>query len=864
MQTIPSQSLIKQRLFASSTPSINGLIIGEEGNTGTFRNKQPGRCKLFDGTDDRISGGTSAGDFTNNFTISFWIKTSTNGRVLCSRRGSANLADTQYYLEIQASTGYLRLVTSAGQNIIPGTTNVADGNWHHITIVFNSSNSRMYIDGDTEGSVFNPSITSRPSVNLLIGSWFNGTSNNFSGHMFDFRIYASALTATEVSHLYLLGSDALPNKPTHLHYKLDEQHSTIAYDSSGNNLNGLCISVNATVGNFFYEGADVPFSWENDKGFSTVPRFALNGKLTGSAHSDFDIEDVSTKPFSFTANITVPTTIASLRALFNIGTVDFQSFSLNIDGLKRPVLVGDSDGISSWNILTTGTGIMPSGTQRITLTRNTVGNYRVYFGDTLALNYTNVNDLVLNNFIPSIGGHYLNTTNGFEGFISDAKFYNIALTLSDIQLLISGYEPANLNIVADWPLSTFGMYEDVSGNNHHLTPTNLIQNNIPRNESNKIKNIFGSNLNYAGKCPNNAQAVSANCLTFDGVDDVIAVPSLVGDETVVSSEGTSTPTISAGEIDFTAGTCWNLLLSNGSLYPMSEGGGNKIYDVINSAHGTLTNANLTTAWATKQNVYHWNLTQGFNNSKLIQQTIAGGYVSATSWISQVSFSGNFEIEFELTNEDANSVFGVTELSSPTPSLNYLNFVLGAQRTSATNFRTWVGSTTDNHTVSNFNKGSKIKFARVGSDLSVYFNGVLQRTTTNSATLRIFTTHTTVGAGVLLLNAGADSNGTIGASLTQTQVRTPEIASTLPITNPAGAWHNYSESEINEKQGIPHPGSSVLVEDFHPSDSIVNPKFLRLSTKTGINTRVDRCVRYSEELSGNRLVSTQKYTQTKVL
>jgi len=107
---------------------------------------------------------------------------------------------------------------------------------------------------------------------------------------------------------------------------------------------------------------------------------------------------------------------------------------------------------------------------------------------------------------------------------------------------------------------------------------------------------------------NHAALTKSACLQFNGTTQYISVPSLVGTETVVSSGGTATPSIVAGRINFTAGTAHNVLLSNGSHYPISSGAGNAVYDVVNFAHGGTVNA---PTWAT-QDVFHWNLLNGFD------------------------------------------------------------------------------------------------------------------------------------------------------------------------------------------------------------------------------------------------------------
>lgn len=68
---------------------------------------------------------------------------------------------------------------------------------------------------------------------------------------------------------------------------------------------------------------------------------------------------------------------------------------------------------------------------------------------------------------------------------------------------------------------------------------------------------------------------------------------LTGTESVDSSGGTSTPSVSAGKITFDAGTVWKIELDNGWTIPVSEGDGTKIYaydDQGNNYVGDLVSA----------------------------------------------------------------------------------------------------------------------------------------------------------------------------------------------------------------------------------------------------------------------------------
>jgi hypothetical protein len=106
--------------------------------------------------------------------------------------------------------------------------------------------------------------------------------------------------------------------------------------------------------------------------------------------------------------------------------------------------------------------------------------------------------------------------------------------------------------------------------------------------------------NSFGTARRDGQLRDGPCFSFGGTE-YATNGNLVGTETVVSSEGTSTPTISSGRIDFTAGTCWNLLLSNGSHYA-------GWHDDVNDEHLTFFNS---PNWST-QDSYFWNENKGYS------------------------------------------------------------------------------------------------------------------------------------------------------------------------------------------------------------------------------------------------------------
>lgn len=134
---------------------------------------------------------------------------------------------------------------------------------------------------------------------------------------------------------------------------------------------------------------------------------------------------------------------------------------------------------------------------------------------------------------------------------------------------------------------------------------------IPRDESDTTNDVLGNPLAYTGKRPNDAGLINSSCITADGTL-YVAAAHLVGSETVARSGGTSTPSISAGRIDFTAGTCWDLLLSDGTHYPLAEGWGVDVGSSVSDNDGVITNGVLANVWAATQDAYHFNILDGFS------------------------------------------------------------------------------------------------------------------------------------------------------------------------------------------------------------------------------------------------------------
>jgi len=141
---------------------------------------------------------------TGDITLSIWVRTNAP---TVERKVFAKWADAgsrfSYLLSI-LSNGTAQFATfTGGTDIVVGTTDLDDGEWHHIAGTYDGSNIRIYVDGVEENSTgASGSInTNTAPVRIGAGSGGSGTENPFDGEAGHGAIWDVALTAQEIASL---------------------------------------------------------------------------------------------------------------------------------------------------------------------------------------------------------------------------------------------------------------------------------------------------------------------------------------------------------------------------------------------------------------------------------------------------------------------------------------------------------------------------------------------------------------------------------------------------------------------------------------------------------------------------------------
>ena len=158
----------------------------------------------FDGTESIDCGNPTEFQFTGDFSISGWFKTSSTAsqRII----SKDDVTNRSYYIQLIGNS-YLRgaVFTSGTQQSNNFGSGLADGNWHHFVFTFeNGVGTKLYIDNGTPNlDSFTSSLDNDPA-GLIIGSRGDG-ANKFNGKISNISLFNKTLTSTEVLKLYSNG-----------------------------------------------------------------------------------------------------------------------------------------------------------------------------------------------------------------------------------------------------------------------------------------------------------------------------------------------------------------------------------------------------------------------------------------------------------------------------------------------------------------------------------------------------------------------------------------------------------------------------------------------------------------------------------
>jgi RHS repeat-associated protein len=178
----------------------------------------------------------------DDVTLEAWIKTSdASNTQTIAYHGSGSLS---IYLFVKSGVAYLTGGNSGGgSGALAGTTQVADGQWHHIVGTSANGVWKIYVDGELEGSTTGTAGNFNGLFTQVYVGKQGASTNYFNGCIKEVSLWDYDKTASEILEDY---SDytSYSTSATGLkaYFKLNEGSGTVLNDHASSNLDSILVN----------------------------------------------------------------------------------------------------------------------------------------------------------------------------------------------------------------------------------------------------------------------------------------------------------------------------------------------------------------------------------------------------------------------------------------------------------------------------------------------------------------------------------------------------------------------------------------------------------------------------------------------
>ena len=155
------------------------------------------RCIKFDGIDDYLDSGKVL-NLGNSFTVSAWINRTTANKTILSKRN--NTFTEGYELKLN-STGNVEMIWENGTTqSITSTVAIPAGKWYNITVTYNGTTAKLYIDGVLNSTKNLTNVPANTQSFLIAAADGTNPTSFFSGSIDEVRIWNMELTVAQIRY----------------------------------------------------------------------------------------------------------------------------------------------------------------------------------------------------------------------------------------------------------------------------------------------------------------------------------------------------------------------------------------------------------------------------------------------------------------------------------------------------------------------------------------------------------------------------------------------------------------------------------------------------------------------------------------
>ncbi|WP_425399799.1 LamG-like jellyroll fold domain-containing protein [Aeoliella sp.] len=328
----------------SGGSAMNGALAGGATIVPAGGGRSGNAVSLSGGASVDINSGITDLATDGNWALSAWIKTTTaGGSILTKHDGGWAYGNSTFYLGDGTALG--SGVQPAGVrwaggflHATPGSTNVANGQWRHVTYVNQGGEYTIYVDGQPLSTSAAESGFGVPDIGSLVQL---GVANNpgdgalnFNGLMDSVQIYDQSLSAAQVAALHQ--GQALGSLPSTTTVNI-ASGATLDLDGVTQEIAGLSGAAGSTV--HLGNGGQLTVSNATDSDFAGV--ITGSGSLTKSGEGTLSLTGDST----FSGSTTVAAGVLELD-----GAIPATSVALGATLSGRGQIGGNLDLLTGANL----------------------------------------------------------------------------------------------------------------------------------------------------------------------------------------------------------------------------------------------------------------------------------------------------------------------------------------------------------------------------------------------------------------------------------------------------------------------------------------------------------------------------------
>ncbi|WP_339873461.1 LamG-like jellyroll fold domain-containing protein [Olleya marilimosa] len=274
-----------------------------------------------------FNGANSYMDMDNNldlnpsaFTVSAWIKreaSDTGTKSIVSKRNSA--FNEGYDLQILNNNRIRMEWQNGSRQRLTSNTSIPDNEWHHIAVIYNGSNEKIYIDGVLDKSANRSAPTNTDESFLVAAASKTSPTQFFRGNIDEIRVWDTNLSESQLRYIMnqeiedngsFTSGKIVPNTITNNevaalpwsnlkgYYPMSIYTYTNTNDASGSNIQGALKNLNTVD----FQTAPLPYTtsasgdWENNSTWTNGNTFYIPGSTSivdADVTVDWNIVEIS-------------------------------------------------------------------------------------------------------------------------------------------------------------------------------------------------------------------------------------------------------------------------------------------------------------------------------------------------------------------------------------------------------------------------------------------------------------------------------------------------------------------------------------------------------------------------------------------